>query len=227
MPHNHSKLPDGVGIGPDGQFVSIDDHDMFDDVEVVTFSVEMGVEASNLNGVTSFSGEANTVEGTVLVDYDDVVDRNESLFLLDAHHRLSTWINSTETADGTVRTYVEVSASPVFELGEMRFLSTDVLEGDQRGDIVGEAGSDDSIDLIGRPMAATAHAPFSDGSSGAGGGGSAGEDDYVSSIFPAESGRFHPRDELFLNASFESTNVDDAGIHLDLSGQHIYGVIED
>jgi hypothetical protein len=46
-------------------------------------------------------------------------------------------------------------------------------------------------------------------------------------MFPAEFGRFHPRDELFINGEFRAWNIDDAGIHAAVAGQHVYGVISD
>lgn len=194
----------------------------FDDIEVVTFDAGVGIEASNLAGNTGFQGETvSQFEGLELVDYDEIVDRNERLVLLQAHHALSVYANSTETADGTVAAAVEISASPaVTSVGQVR-LSTSSVNGN---DYVGSAGLDDTIDLIGRPLAAVGHAPFSDGSTGTGGGGSAGEDQVSVTDLPREMAEFHPRDELFLNGEMEPWNVDDAGIHLIVKGQHIYGV---
>lgn len=205
-----------------GKFVS-DDME-FNDIEVVSFNGTFGIEASNLDGTTAFTGgDAGAIEGEPLIDYDDVVDRNEELVLLSAQHRLSTWANSTATSDGTVRTYAEVSASPVNTL-QAPVVDT-ALEGNSLGGTVGGAESDDTIDLIMRPLVATAHSPFSDSAGGVGGAGSAGEDNVEGNMFPQEYGRFHPRDELYANITLEVFNIADQGVHADISGQHVYGVM--
>lgn len=226
MPHGHRNLPDGVAIGPDGQFVSVDE-DMFSDIEVATFASNAGVTASDLDGETSFGGEAQVFEGIEVIDYDEIVDRNEELVLLAAMHSLVVYANSTETADGTVAAGVEVSADPSLTPATSRVVDTrnnDLPPGDSQ--VTGTGSTDDSIDLIGRPLSAVGHAPFSDGASGVGGGGSAGEDSISLSMAPAEFGRFHPRDELFVNGEIRAWNIDDAGVHANVSGQHVYGVVE-
>lgn len=194
----------------------------WDDIEVATFQGHVGVQAADLTGGTGFNGgDQERFEGLQLLDYDDFVDRNEELILLSAEHHLNVYANSTETADGTVRLTVTVSASPSVSTGLATSITTDAVD----NNVVGGADADDSIDHIGRLLIATGHAPFSDGATGVGGAGSAGEDTYRSTVFPAEFGRFHPRDELFLNGIFEVWNIDDAGIHGELYGQHVYGVI--
>lgn len=208
-----------------GQFVSGSE---YADIEVASFSVNAGVTAADLSGATGFDGgDQPGFEGAEILDYDDIVDRNEELHLLSAEHRIDLFVNSTETADGTVLGAFEVSASPsrtdvTTEAGAAR--TADLVTGTT---IVGDTGRDDTIDVVGRPLVATGHAPFSDSSTGVGGGGSAGEDTYDSTVFPTEMGRFHPRDELFLNGQFTVWNIDDAGIHAQLTGQHVYGVIEE
>jgi len=201
----------------------------YDDIEMVTFASSVGVEASNLGGGTGFSGgESNNVEGVQLIDYDDIVDRNESLDLIYAEHRLTAFPNSTETADGTVAVNVECSASPSASTPVLEvFPRTDSIA-PSSSDAVGRARDDDSIDIVGRIMSVVGHAPFSDGSSGVGGGGSAGEDVVeIDGGLPSEAGRFHPRDELFLNGRLVTWNIDDGGVHANLSGQHVYGVVSD
>lgn len=204
-----------------GKFVSGQDTE-YSDIEVVTFSGSVGVQASNLGGTATFQGgDQKTFEGLELLDYDEFVDRNEELVLLSADHSMSVFANSTESEDGTVRASVEVSASPAITNENVIF--TNSIDD---GQAVGGAQSDDSIDLLGRQLVATAHAPFSDTSTGVGGGGSAGEDRLKIDQAPAEFGRFHPRDELFMNGTFEAWNIDDSGVHVDLTGQHVYGVLE-
>jgi len=201
------------------------------DIEVVTFGTETGVPAARLEGGTNY-GDADqaVIEGSLLIDYDEVCDRNEELHLLEAQHRLSVWQNSTATEDGSIRVYVELSTSSVLELAEVSNVdANDNLDGDStKGQEapVGQSESDDTIDVIGRPLAATGHGGFYNAANGAGGSGSAGEDSYESDYFPGEYGRFHPRDELNLNFYADISNIDDAGIHIDVVGQHVYGVVE-
>lgn len=204
-----------------GQFLSHDES--FDDIEVATFGTTTGTPAQGLGGATAYTGgETNVFEGTKILDFDQLVDRNEELVLLSAHHALVAQINSTETADGSVRAAIEISSDPA--LTDATRFSGKQTNSDQDGAFSGDEGFDDSIDIIGRPLIAQGTGPFSDGSTGVGGGGSAGEDSVEIRAAPAEFGRFHPRDELFVNGVTEVDNVDDAGIHLQITGQHVYGV---
>lgn len=208
-----------------GEFVSAEEMERFDDIEVVTITAGAGVEASNLSGATSFEGTSDPFEGLQILDYDEIVDRNEKLVLLSAHHSVSVFANSTESADGTVGCAVEVSSSPTrqsngFVTGTAQYSASD-------SEVVGAGSSTDTIDILGRVLTATAGAPFSDSASGVGGGGSAGEDSYEVDDIPRQMAEFHPRDELFLNGEFQSWNVDDSGIHVTFTGQHIYGVVSE
>jgi len=205
----------------------------YDDVEVATWSATFGLEASNHSGNTGFNGgDRYDVEGIEVIDYDEFVDRDEDLRLLSAQHRMFVCSNSTQTADGTVVAAVEVSSSPAISgptqnLGKTIGAAVDTdTGGGASGEALGRSRTEDTIDIIGRPLGSMAGSPFSDGSSGAGGGGSAGEDSYQSEMFPAESGRFHPRDELFVNGQVTAWNIDDAGSHVAVGGQHVYGVLE-
>lgn len=203
-----------------GQFVAGDD---WDDIEVASFRANTGVQAADLNGGVGFTGEqVSTYEGLELLDYDELVDRNEELVLLEAEHHMTVWQNSTATEDGVTQADVEISASPS---GTM----TGGIFNNSFDDTVTVGGSEttDTIDLIGRTMVATAHSPFSDTTNGMGGGGSEGTDTVRIEHPPAEMARFHPRDELFLNGSFTTWNIADAGIHVEVTGQHVYGVLSD
>jgi hypothetical protein len=213
-----------------GQFVSNDHHDHgFEDIEVATFEAEAGVRAQDLDGTTAFSGgQTFEWEGLEVVDYDDLVDRDEELVLLEARHRLSVFVNSTETADGTVAVAAEVSAAPSLSEPTSN-LSQPTGTGGNDLDTTAPLGTSrtvDTIDILGRPLYAIGHAPFSDGASGVGGAGSAGEDTDGMGPLPHEFGRFHPRDEVFVNGRFTVWNIDDAAVHVGLSGQHVYGVSE-
>jgi len=207
-----------------GQFVA--DSNQYDDIEVATFGSTVGIPAADLDGSASFTGgDGGTFEGLEVIDYDEIVDRNESLVLLAAHHALSVMVNSTQTADGSVRAAIEVSADPSRALPTLR--AQGQTGGDLDGDVDGTASFDDTIDLVGRPLIGAATGPFSDGSTGVGGGAAAAADRYDIQMAPAEFGRFHPRDELFLNGDLSVDNIDDAGVHASISGQHVYGVLSD
>lgn len=204
-----------------GKFVSAEG---FEDVEVVSFSAGLGVEAGNLAGATGFDGGSeHNFDGGELIDYDDVVDRNEMLVLLAGWHRLVTYINSTQTADGTVLATVEISSSPAQQMG-FNITATDTDVFDTTQNIVGSSNREDSIDVVARPMTAVGHGPITDGTNGVGGAGAAGEDTVRFGRPPGEAASFHPRDELFLNGELTQWNVDDAGIHIMVTGQHWYGV---
>jgi hypothetical protein len=166
--------------------------------------------------------------GGLLVDYDEVVNRNEELHLLEAQHRLSVWQNSTATEDGSCRVYAEISTAGTFQMPALRDVDTQTLDAGTQGEdnVIGQLAQDDGIDMVGRPLVATAIGQFYNAGTGAGGGSSAGEDSYVSTYFPGEMGRFHPRDSLQLNLGFDASNIDDAGVHFDVTGQHVYGVFE-
>lgn len=207
-----------------GEFVA-EEQDAFDDIEVVSFNANTYVDAANVDGSTSGGlSEGYIAEGIEVIDYDDIVDRNERLQLLTAAHRLTAYIGSTETADGTVRAQAEVSSAPSVQMVQALGGNEDY---DGTGNVVGNKRSSDTIDVLGRPMLAVGMAPFSDSASGVGGGGSAGEDEAELKNPPEIMGSFHPRDELFVNAVLEHNNVDDAAIHADVTGQHVYGVIQD
>lgn len=196
----------------------------YDDIEVVSFSANIGIPAADLDGTAGFAGEAATFEGLQVLDYDTVVDRNEDLTLLTANHKMSVFSNSTQSEDGAVVAAVEVSADP--SLTAVTNFAANASQSDiPDSDIVdGQATQDDTIDLLGRPLVAMAGGNFSDTATGVGGAAGEGRDEVYVSMPPAEFGRFHPRDELFLNGKFRVWNVDDAGVHVSITAQHVYGV---
>lgn len=180
----------------------------------------MGVQAADLAGGVGFGGgDVNAFEGLQVIDYDDIVDRNEELRLLSVFHEITVWQNATASADGNVAFAVEVSSAPTRNIA-----GSAPGTGPVDGNVVGGSSSDDTIDIIGRNLFAVAHGPYSDTVNGLGGGGAEGHDQYEATLFPLEFGRFHPRDELFLNGQLTAWNIDDAGVHAKFEGQHVYGV---
>lgn len=211
-----------------GRYLPHDDV-QFEDIELASFGFEGGATAASLEGGTSYGGaDQGRVLAGQLLDYDELCDRSEELVLLEAQHRLSCWQNATATEDGSFRVYAEISTAQALELPDVAQVETAEFPPGQGGEdnLVGSVDSSDGIDLVGRPLAATAGGSFYNSANGAGGSGSSGEDSYESDYWPGETGRFHPRDELNLNLRFEASNIDDAGVHIDLVGQHLYGVVD-
>lgn len=194
--------------------------EQFDDIEIVNFDAHAGIPAADLTGGTTFQGGdgANTDPGLQVVDYDDVLDRDEEAVLLWGWHQLAAFINSTETADGSLHAAVEISSSPSFSMGRS------LAGSDLQGNFDGRVNTDDDLDVLGRALRAFATGPFSDGASGVGGGGTGDSDEVTLETLPIDMARFHPRDELFVNLVVDVWNVDDAGIHTVTQGQHIYGI---
>jgi len=211
-----------------GKFVSSGAVDRFDDIEQVQFSAHYGVQASDLSGSTGFTGEGfDFADANSVIDYDEIVDRNESLHLIQAMHVLNVYANSTQTADGSVAAAVALTTSPTRQTGTGNLAMQNASSVDADTNVIGQRGSDDSIDPIGRQLIGFGGAPFSDSSGGEGGAGSAGEDRVVLDGLPGDCGRFHPRDDLFAVGEFAAWNIDDAAIHAEISGQHIYGVLDE
>lgn len=206
-----------------GQFVS--GGGQFQDYEVATTQVVITIPAEDLDGTTG-SGfpDGDVFEGIEVFDYDELVDRNEELHLLRAAHGLTVYSNSTSTEDGSIRGSVEVSSSPARQ-GSRGAPGQGGSTAGADGIVNFDTQKTDSIDLIGRVLTGFAGAPFSDTTTGVGGAGSAGEDrEVLAGGMPGSLGRFHPRDELFLNGVLECSNIADAGIGLTVDIQHVYGV---
>lgn len=204
----------------------------FTDIEVVTFEATYRIDANDITDTNTLAGDRHTVEGIPVIDYDNVVDRNEALHLLQAHHRLVCWVNGGENATpstqyGVAATAAEVSASPSQSAVSTINTTTTATDGEQVRQSPFSVGvQDDSIDLIGPPLSTKVGQDFSE-TTGAGGANAEGDDDWASNMFPAEFGRFHPRDELFVSADMRFWNMDVAGFYAEVLGQHVYGVIED
>lgn len=206
----------------------------FEDIEVVTGAEIVGIDSLATDG--DFGDdfpESATFEGLQLIDYDEIVDRNEALHLLEAHHHLDVYLREDTSPSGTymMRAHAEVSASPARQVAIDAANAGDV-EADTTGLEVSEFGStfDDSIDLIGRALSAAAtggpiQGTFDADSGGGQSSGTPGSDTVDLDSLPAPIAEFHPRDELFLNGVLESSNADVA-MYMELNYQHLYGVVE-
>lgn len=211
-----------------GQFTGTDDMDSFDDVEVATAQTVVAGDPTSTLGA-DFPSELR-FENLELVDYDDIVDRNESLHLLRAQHALVVFARGNAGAPGAVRGTVEISTSPSRQVaGNMGSTTNTTLSATQNN--LGGGGTrslttDDSIDLIGRVLEAGAEVVHQDVGSSTASGASRSADRYTADGFPAEVGRFHPRDELFANGVIEADGVD-VEIYAAVNVQHVYGVLEE
>ena len=211
-----------------GQYVAGGTLADYTDFEVHTSTSHMDIDAADVDGTTSAEyPDGQDFEGFQIIDFDELVDRNEVLDLLRAQHALTVYGNSTGTEDGSIRGAVEVSSSPTLQAVDDLAPTAQKAIDDSDFNVNFRLYSTDSIDIVGRPLIGHAGQPFSDTATGVGGSGSTGEDSYTLSGFPEVIARFHPRDELFLNGVLEASNVADAGIHLDVSIQHLYGVRSD
>lgn len=208
-----------------GQFVAGGAMDKYSDFEVFTATAHMDIDAADIDGTTSSEyPDGQNFEGFQLVDYDELVDRNEVLDLLRAQHALTVYGNSTGTEDGSIRGLVEISSAPTLQaMDALEPTGTKPID-DSDFNVNYRLYDTDSIDILGRVLIGHAGQPFSDTATGVGGAGSTGEDSYELTGFPEVIGRFHPRDELFINGALEASNIADAGIHIDVSVQHLYGV---
>lgn len=204
-----------------GQFVDVEEAEPRS-IEVVNFEATTGVTAANLGGATSFTGTREDWNGLELIDYDDVIDRDEVAVLMEASHMLNVFTNPTQTADG----FVMAAAAPMTQEALSDAVILQAPSQPLTGDVLADTSVDDTIDVVGRPLMTGTGAQFSDGATGVGGSAAAGTDDYQSDLWPDIIGFFHPRDELFYNGTFRWWNISDSGIHSQIVGQHKYAVFD-
>lgn len=214
-----------------GQFVA-DAVSKFDHLEMATWSLPLSVPAADLDGTTQqFYGENALMEGQLVVDWDDVFDRHAVGRIIRAMHRVWLQPTGTQTADSAAFGIFEISSSPALQA--VTDAPNATLDGADFSDGPGAAGDfdiqvspdatvfDDTIDLLGRPLNVAAQGPFTDGTNGPGGAGSAGEDDLMWDPISYDIDR---RDELFVNAIMGAQNISDGPIGAYLVGQYVVGV---
>ena len=215
-----------------GQFLPRDATSRFDRIEPVHTALHTSIPAADLSGTTGQDlGGAGAFEGVRAYDFDDILDRDEVGHIIWAHHRMVTYIGSTQSADGTVRSVLELSASPSKATGSGLGTFSDMDESPALGatftvesDGVEDNAPVNTADVIGPQMIAVGYGPITDGTNGVGGAGSAGWDEWEGGAFADD--RFDPRDEIFWNGLMEPANVSDAAAHLDAEIHHLIGVEE-
>lgn len=191
--------------------------------------------AADLDGSTGPGfGQAAIFEDVVALDLDDVLDRHRLADVLAYNHRLTCIAPSTQTADGTCRFSGTFATGP-----SHRFTSaggqfqeefsggTPFTGGAFTSNTDGGILTEDSLDPIGRPLDAIAGSPFSDGATGVGGAGSAGEDNDRGEMPHAGMFTVDRRDEIFVAGVAEASNIDDASLYSSWTFQWLLGVYDD
>lgn len=214
-----------------GKFVS-SAMDSFHDIEVVSFNAQATVGSADIATQLGNGGDPHNWEGLQLIDYDEIVDRNEELVLLTGHHQIHAGYegsdgNTPGTQYGVGHAIAEISASPARTIASVTATGSGNDITDSVGAVTGTSIEDDTIDILGRPLGTHIHQDFSDDATAKGG--AAGESDDSTELIrpPAEMARFHPRDELFYNGMLRLWNSDVMGVTVQVLGQHVYGVVED
>lgn len=202
----------------------------YTDIEQVTATINFGMTADNHDGSLG-NGLPNEgrFEGFEVVDYDDVIDRDERADLLYARHRLLAFTRENQAPPGIVNLGVELSSSPALQVARS-VQNPQVIEGDIEPNAGVNVSSyedlqEDSVDLVGPALTAATMNPHQDTGSSTGGGGAMSVDTVELEGFPDRIREFHPRDELFLNGFVESSGYD-GDSYGTLTLQHWYGISE-
>lgn len=206
--------------GPDGKFVSADDIEQYDDVEVQ--SVGGGV-ITDFDGSTP-STNSEEYEGIQVLDMDDLLDRNEqaSLLLADMYAVPSADWGGDNPDPDFWRHYIEVGTASVLQKTAAFGDSGDNATISADPDVAVITTEDDSLDLLGRPLRIRGQLHAKDTTNTLGAGGDFVADRVVSS--PADP-RFHPRDEIFMNVSSRYDNVSGANeVGFNYEFQFVFGV---
>lgn len=215
-----SALPPGVAQGPDGKFVSVEDANRYDDVEMWTATSNALIPTDEL---PTDDGAINE-EGHLILDMDDVIDRNEVATLLGVAYRLepyAEWGGDNPDPD-PFEVYAEVSSAAT---RQANFGQLDETLQAEEGRLRIVNDGTDSLDIIGRPLLGAYLAPIKDTTESIGAGGISNGDAWTGSVGDAQ---FHPRDEVYVNYSFAGTSeVSGAnGLGVLLNAQFVFGVTQ-
>lgn len=202
-----------------GQFVQGSAGVDWRDVEPLHFADSYGIPAADLGGGTGFGGgERSESTGNSVIDLTEIIDRDEVAELLLAEIMVAGYIQSTATADGSMRSHVEVSTSPAFRVPQPTTNNVDAEPGPQGTDVIDrfELGVDVTDDVICRPLTVAAGNSFSDGATGVGGASGAVVDRAIRSWTAGGAPVYDDRDEIFVNLAMENWNMDDNAIYTDV-----------
>lgn len=204
-----------------GQFVTSIDRRGFDQIETlrgyVAGNIEDGAFSDSSDG--DF-GEGAVVEGQTMVDFGEILDRNEVGHILEAHHWMTAYIkNPSEQTDlGVLRAVAEFSASPALQVG-FALDEANLTEGEPEtppgsADTVLDVDwllntTEDTQDVIGRPLMVVNQSAvrFVDLTNGVGVGQSASfnSDSWSGTVPDFE---VDDRDEVYLNAVLEGDGIE-------------------
>jgi len=208
-----------MSVSRDG-FSGIEDRDFaYTDVEYQAMNNNLSVAAGSLDGSTNETGGQDEVwEATVggREALQGELHRGEVAELLALNVDIVVYTSSTQTADGTVRGAIEISREGTFQMVDGEQLNTAAGSFNGINMQVISPGMTIEEDVLAF-LSATGHSAFSDGASGVGGGGSAGEASYSRSYLDdfGSGPLFDPEDEFYQHAQMTQWNVADAAFHID------------
>lgn len=201
----------------------------YSDIEHQRAWNQFSVAAGSLDGSTDERGGQNDVGEQVLGGREPIggLERGEIAELLAIRLYCEAYTNSTQTADGAVRGSVEISREPVFQTldGDQITTGTGSLDG-LNYQVVGP-GETFEPDVLARAQS-MGFSPFSDGSSGVGGGGSTTQGVYEMDFMETfgSGPLFDRNDEFFQHVNWIQWNVADAALHVDWFYEMYWGVHE-
>lgn len=190
-----------------------------DEMELLTFWKQIEVLASDLPPTS-----AQEVFQVEIADLDDLLDRHESAELIGGEIFTTAYPGGfVDAADAEhVRAISEISAQPnrAIDMG----LSASGGSGSYGGDPPAtlESSSDDSFDLLYRPMYIDVATMFEDSSNGTAANIAGNRMDQVGGM-PADP-EFRPRDELFWNLTARFLESGTYGWTFDLAGQLLFEI---
>lgn len=181
-------------------------------------------------------GEGAIFEGITLIDWDEILDRNEVAQVLSAHHSMVVYLKvpHDDGAAGQARGQVEFSASPAMQA--CHALDTTNLDAIEDLDAPGDSDDEDALefqaittedtrDIVGPVLTASMYRGVNDATNGVG----------IGPTLPqpvtweGEPPDFllDDRDELFLNGVFEVDNVASGALNdgwMEVSAYYVVGV---
>lgn len=207
-----------------GQFTSGQSRAVdFDLYDVQHFRREVSISAADNDGSTGeFGGQRRQTEPFDLMQAGGGINRGWVLDLVRLDVRLLAWINSTQTADGTVQATMAIST------GGQGALLSDSVSASGSGVIASDPtfdelsniprGGDVDADVL-TYLTAIGFGPITDGAAGVGGAGTVGEDEDRLIFDPDEGPTFGHDDDITAELEIAQWNVADAATHATLLGR--------
>lgn len=212
-----------------GKFVAGGDVEHFDDLEHQTLRRHFSISAGNNDGTTGqFGGQTRTIENAESEKIAGGLSRGEVAELVAVQVKLRAFINSTQTADGTVRGAMELSTdtSPIM-LSDAQKTAGDVTAND--GTTVDYAAWGDTSPEVLAFLESVSYGPITDGTNGVGGSGTS---ETIEKVVPYRawfgSGPTYDRhNDLNEHLLITQWNVADAATHLDYEASLLWDIREE